>query len=108
MVRRGGGRSRVLAGRDDELASLEGLLDDIADDERSGGRPSVRVLAGDDGLGKTTLLALVAARARRKRFTTLHALGTPDERHLRHGGLTAVLHPLRNHLDKLDEHPRRA
>jgi DNA-binding CsgD family transcriptional regulator len=55
-----------LVGRDAELSQLLELLDAVA-----GGQPGVTLISGDAGVGKTRLVAELAARARARGFTVL-------------------------------------
>ena len=64
MQRRG--TAPALVGRKTELARLHALLDDA-----SAGRPAVGLLGGDAGIGKTRLLAEVAADAADRGFLVL-------------------------------------
>ncbi len=63
MLRASSGR---LVGRDGELTRLLGLLDDA-----SAGRPSHALISGDAGVGKTRLVAELAARASDRGFLVL-------------------------------------
>ena len=63
MLRASSGR---LVGRDGELTRLLGLLDDA-----SAGRPSHALISGDAGVGKTRLVAELAARAADRGFLVL-------------------------------------
>lgn len=81
--------SGTLLGRDDELRTLARLLDDVATD-----RPSVVVVHGEAGQGKTVLLDWAARTARERGFTVLRATGIEFERGLAFSGLIAVLRPL--------------
>ena len=63
MLRVSGDR---LVGRDGELRRLLDLLDDAAD-----GRPTHALISGDAGVGKTRLVAELAARATDRGFTVL-------------------------------------
>ncbi len=63
MLRASSGR---LVGRDSELTRLLGLLDDASD-----GRPSHALISGDAGVGKTRLVAELAARAADRGFLVL-------------------------------------
>jgi DNA-binding CsgD family transcriptional regulator len=90
--------STQLRGRETELETLGGLLDDVPED-----RAAVLVVRGDAGQGKTALLDCVAARARDRGFQVLRATGIEFERVLPFSGLTAVLRPLLHRLDDLTE-----
>src|SRR5580692_12679025 len=63
MLRASGGR---LVGRDGELTRLLGLLDDAR-----AGRPAHALVSGDAGVGKTRLVAELAARAAERGFLVL-------------------------------------
>src|SRR5215471_5704067 len=55
-----------MVGRDAELASLTGLLDEAA-----AGRPAVALVGGDAGVGKTRLVAELASAANGRGFAIL-------------------------------------
>jgi predicted ATPase len=55
-----------LIGRENELGRLVALLDQAAS-----GEPVVALVSGDAGIGKTRLIAELAARARHRNFTVL-------------------------------------
>ena len=59
-------RKNALVGREAELGHLLGLLDAAA-----AGRPTVALISGDAGVGKTRLVSELAARARDGGFTVL-------------------------------------
>jgi DNA-binding CsgD family transcriptional regulator len=83
-------------GRDDELASLGEMLDQVA-----AATSTVRVVTGDAGMGKSALLDWTVAEARRRGFTVLRATGIEFEQVLAFSGLTAVLRPLLDRIDAL-------
>jgi ATP/maltotriose-dependent transcriptional regulator MalT len=74
-------------GRDAELAQFEALLRAAA-----AGRSAVRVLRGEAGVGKTTLLNELSERA--GRFTVLRAQGVEAEAELPFAGLASLLSPI--------------
>jgi DNA-binding CsgD family transcriptional regulator len=76
---------QAIAGRTEELAALERLLDDTA----SG--PAALILEGEPGIGKTTLLDAARDLARARRFTVLTAQPAPAEIRLAHAGLADLL-----------------
>ncbi|MFD5203439.1 AAA family ATPase, partial [Streptomyces sp. NPDC058375] len=76
-----------LYGRDDELATLEGLLDSL---RRGDG--GALVLAAPPGLGRTALLR-AAGEAHRGRGPVLYATAAPAERAVPYSGLGALLGP---------------
>ena len=63
-----------LVGRADELAALVGLLDDVA-----GGRPEFAAVVGEPGIGKSRLLAELAAAARFRGARVLVGRCSQDE-----------------------------
>jgi DNA-binding CsgD family transcriptional regulator len=79
---------QAIAGRTEELAALERLLDDTA----SG--PAALILEGEPGIGKTTLLDAARELARARRFTVLTARPAPAEIRLAHAGLADLLEPV--------------
>ncbi len=88
-----------LVGRAEELAALREHLE-----RARSGTGAALVLAGEAGIGKTSLLQWCAAEA--AGFLVLGTRGTPSEQHLSHVGLYDVLAPLLPTLDGLD--PRHA
>ncbi|WP_433053540.1 ATP-binding protein [Dactylosporangium sp. CS-033363] len=84
-----------LLGRDDELRSLSGHLDDVDD------RGSAIGLRGEPGVGKSALLAEAVEHARGKGFTVLSARGSQSETHLPFACLHQVLRPLLPRADRL-------
>ena len=77
-----------VVGRDAELGRLDLLLDAARD-----GRGGVLLVAGEPGIGKTTLLDATAARA--DGFRVLRATGVEADAVLPYGGLLQLLGPLR-------------
>lgn len=88
-------------GRDAELERLDGLLAEVSD-----GRTGVLLIAGDPGLGKSTLLA--AARRRAAGFTCVAARGYESESSLAYAGLLSLLSPLRQFAAELPDLQRAA
>jgi DNA-binding CsgD family transcriptional regulator len=87
----------ALRGRDDECASLNGLLDAV----RRGESRSL-VLRGEAGIGKTALLEYLIASA--APLTVVRAVGVESEMELVYAGLHQLCAPL---LDRLHEWLRR-
>jgi predicted ATPase len=77
-----------LLGRDAEVELLASLLDRI----QGGG---ALVVHGEPGIGKSRLLAVVAAFARERGFTVLSTTGVQSEAHLAFAGLHQLIRPLR-------------
>ena len=92
----------TLHGRDQELATLDALLDRAADGE--GGALVVR---GDPGLGKTALIDYVAARGRAKGLRVLRTSGVEAESGLAYAALARLIEPLAEDLGRLP-HPQAA
>ncbi|QXE35419.1 LuxR family transcriptional regulator [Streptomyces sp. GMY02] len=86
---------RRLVGRDDQLRSLFGHLDEIDSRGRAIG------LFGEPGVGKSALLAEVVEHARSAGFTVLTARGNQSESRLPFAGLHQLLRPLLPRVDRL-------
>jgi DNA-binding CsgD family transcriptional regulator len=86
----------MLYGRDDELRSLTELVANVRAD-----RSGVLVIRGEAGIGKTAILAEVAARA--GDMLVLRGTAIETEAELPFAGLHLLLRPL---LDRLDELPQ--
>src|SRR5256885_5988774 len=80
-----------LLGRETELETLTALLDDV--DQRG----AALVLRGDPGIGKSRLLAEVAAVARERGIAVLSATGVQSEARLAFAGLHQLLRPVKDH-----------
>ncbi len=65
------------------------------------GSPTMAVVRGEAGSGKTALLRVVADRARADGWTCLAVVGVESEVVLSGGGLLAALTPLRGELDSV-------
>ena len=87
----------MLPGRADEVARIERLLDGA----RSG-RSAALIICGEPGIGKTALLAEVAASAAAG-FTVLRAQPLETESELPFAGLSDLLRPLLHFLDRIPE-----
>ncbi len=85
-----------VVGRDTELAVLEKWFDAPS--------PSVLVLEGEAGIGKTTLLHATLERARERGVRVLTTLASQPESRLSYTGLGDILGPIAD--DVLDELPR--
>jgi DNA-binding CsgD family transcriptional regulator/tetratricopeptide (TPR) repeat protein len=100
-----GARSRaevpLLRGRRDELAALDGLLDDAR-----GGRSGVLVLRGEAGIGKTALLEHAIGSA--SDVTLLRAVGVESEIELAFAALHQLCAPLAGFVDRLPGPQRNA
>ena len=86
----------MLAGREAECRRLDALLEASAK-----GDSSALVLVGDAGVGKTTLLDYVAARA--GEGCLLRARGSELESELAFSGLADLFRPALGHLDEIPE-----
>lgn len=87
-----------VVGRGAELSMLADLLD------RAGsGTPSVAIIEGEPGAGKTCLLEAVTTRARTDGWNCLHVQGVESEAVLAGAGLLAVVSPLRRSLDSVPQ-----
>jgi DNA-binding CsgD family transcriptional regulator len=94
--------SRLLLGRDRELARLYGLVDTI---EEQGGALVVR---GEAGIGKSALLTASKERALHRGVTVVSTAGALSETRLAFAGLHQLLLPLLDGLDLLPEPQRSA
>src|SRR5688572_13258768 len=88
--------SQDLLGREQELGTIDGLLDGIGD---RGGSMLVR---GEAGLGKSALLGEAERRAAARGIAVLRTAGAPSETQLAFSGLQKLLRP---HLEGLDVLP---
>ncbi|WP_066946998.1 ATP-binding protein [Streptomyces lushanensis] len=79
---------RCLVGRDDELRSLFGYLNEVDSKGRAIG------LFGEPGVGKSALQAEVVEHARSAGFTVLTARGSQSETRMPFAGLHQLLRPL--------------
>lgn len=94
-------RGPAVVGRESELAALADLLADA----RSG-RTAALVLAGEPGIGKTTLLE--TARRSATGFRCLRATGVESESVLAYAGLLQLLTPVRSRIGDLPAGQRTA
>src|SRR4051794_4313067 len=90
------GSASELYGRDAELTLLSGLLE-----QATTGRGAARIVRGDPGIGKSTLLAAVVERAREGSITVHATRGVQSEAHLPFAGLHQLLAALLPRLDEL-------
>ncbi len=93
---------RRLVGRDGELRSLFGYLDEVDSRGRAVG------LLGEPGVGKSALQLEVVEHARSLGFTVLSAQGSQSETHLPFAGLHQALRPLLPRVDGLPATQREA
>ena len=84
-----------LVGREAELEALTGLLDDV---EQTG---AALLLRGDPGIGKSRLLAEVAAIARERGIAVLSATGVQSEARLAFSGLHQLVRPIKDRAANL-------
>ena len=94
--------SHQLVGREGDLPLLRAFVAEAAED---GG---ALLLTGDAGVGKTALLNVVAAEARRGGARVLRAAGAEYEAALSFAGLSQLLGPVLGQLSELEEIDRRA
>ena len=90
-----------MIGRRKELERVEGLLAAARRD-----RGGALVIAGEAGIGKTSLLQ--AAEAAAQGFRVLRARGVESEALLDHAGLLQLVGPVRQHMDRVPGPQRRA
>ncbi|MFE2866640.1 AAA family ATPase [Embleya sp. NPDC059259] len=90
----------MLYGRDSELRTIERLLADAR-----GGRSGVLVVRGEPGIGKTALLDHVLADTS---LRTIRGTGVEYEAELPYAGLSLLLRPALDHLDRLPDPQRQA
>src|SRR4051794_19055095 len=90
------GSASELYGRDAELTLLSGLLE-----QATTGRGAARIVRGDPGIGKSTLLEAVVERAREGSITVHSTRGVRSEAHLPFAGLHQMLAALLPRLDEL-------
>ena len=92
----------VLVGREDELASLQALLDDVG----AGG--ASRVIYGDPGIGKSALVDEFGRLARARGVKVARTVGMPAEQAMAFAGLHRLLRPYLAHAPSLPEPQRNA
>src|SRR3954453_12349066 len=95
------GEIPMLRGRRDELAVLDGLLD-----EARAGRSGVLVLRGEAGIGKTALLEHAIESASDVRL--LRAVGVESERELAFAALHSLCAPVDDFVRRLPASQRDA
>jgi DNA-binding CsgD family transcriptional regulator len=92
----------VLVGREDELASLHALLDDVG----AGG--ASLVIHGDPGIGKSALVDEFHRLARACGVRMARTVGVPAEQTMAFAGLHRLLRPYLAYADGLPEPQRKA
>jgi DNA-binding CsgD family transcriptional regulator len=91
-----------LFGRERDVGALAAFVAEAGED---GG---AIVVTGDAGVGKTALVNVVTADARRRGVRVLRAAGTEFEAALSFAGLNQLLHPVLGRLRELEEFDQRA
>jgi DNA-binding CsgD family transcriptional regulator len=91
-----------LYGREREIALVEDLIN------RAGSKGSAIVVRGEAGIGKSSLLAEVAARAREHGMLVLTTAGAQSETHLPFAGLHQLLRPVLGGMPQLEPSLRAA
>ncbi|WP_432571019.1 ATP-binding protein [Kineococcus sp. SYSU DK005] len=94
-----------MIGRDRELAQLQHLLTAVGDGDGAG---RVVLVEGEAGIGKTTLLAAAAQRARAAGFHVLRCEGTEGGAAAGFTALHELLHPVLDRAQALPDRQRRA
>ncbi len=97
-----GNSATRLYGREREIAIVEHLIDRV----RSKG--SAIVVRGEAGIGKSSLLAEVAAHARERGILVLATAGAQSETHLPFAGLHQLLRPVLSGMSQLEPSLRAA
>ena len=92
----------VLVGREDELASLQALLDDVG----AGG--ASLVIYGDPGIGKSALVDEFGRLARARGVKVARTVGMPAEQAMAFAGLHRLLRPYLAHATSLPAPQRNA
>ena len=91
----------VLVGREDELAKLQALLDDVG----AGG--ASLVIHGDPGIGKSALVDEFDRLARARSVNVVRTVGVPAEQGIAFAGLHRLLRPYLARTDRLPEPQRK-
>ena len=89
-------REALFLERDDELASLDALIEDAA----AGHEARIAVVEGRAGIGKSRLIAAARERAAAAGLRTLSARGTELEREFPYGAVRQLFEPLRADQDE--------
>ncbi len=97
-----GNSATRLYGREREIALVEDLIN------RVGSKGSAIVVRGEAGIGKSSLLAEVAARAREGGMLVLTTAGAQSETHLPFAGLHQLLRPVLGGMPQLEPAQRAA
>ncbi|MCX4538421.1 AAA family ATPase (plasmid) [Streptomyces sp. NBC_00841] len=96
----GGDLPELLIGREADLRRMDALLRGLP------AAGSALVISGEPGVGKTALLAAVAARAVAIGVRVLHATGTPFEAQTGFGAIRQLLTPVLDEIDALGRRHR--
>lgn len=94
--------SQRIVGRTRDVSFLRTFVAEASDD---GG---ALLVTGEPGVGKTALLNVVAAEARRRDARVLRCAGTEFEAALSFAGLDQLLQPVLGQVSELDENDQRA
>lgn len=97
-----GNSATRLYGRERELALVEDLIN------RARSKGGAIVVRGEAGIGKSSLLAEVAARARERGMLVLTTAGAQSETHLPFAGLHQLLRPVMGGMRELEPVQRAA
>jgi len=97
-----GNSATRLYGREREIALVEDLI------HRAGSKGSAIVVRGEAGIGKSSLLAEVAARAREHGMLVLTTAGAQSETHMPFAGLHQLLRPVLGGMPLLEPSQRAA
>ena len=97
-----GNSATRLYGREREIGLVENLIN------RAGSKGSAIVVRGEAGIGKSSLLAEVAARAREHGMLVLTTAGAQSETHLPFAGLHQLLRPVMGGMPRLEPSQRAA
>ena len=97
-----GNSATRLYGREREIGLVENLIN------RAGSKGSAIVVRGEAGIGKSSLLAEVAARAREHGMLVLTTAGAQSETHLPFAGLHQLLRPVMGGMRRLEPSQRAA
>ncbi|MDH2413838.1 AAA family ATPase [Nocardioides sp. CER19] len=95
-----------LVGRDAEVADLTALVDDLHD--QGGARGDARLVLGQAGIGKSSVLQAAASYGRDRGLMVLAVAGIESEAAMPYAGLQQLLSPLLEHAESLPTGQRRA
>ncbi|GIM90048.1 helix-turn-helix transcriptional regulator [Paractinoplanes toevensis] len=91
-----------LFGRRDELARISGFLDAVSQEG------DVRLICGEPGVGKSSLMAAASELAASRGMRVLRASGSEFEADVSYSALNQLLLPMHADLDRLPPGPREA